>query len=341
MKKFKGLLLLLFAALILTSCQGGNNSTKEAGASQEGKDLEDVQFVLDWTPNTNHTGIYVAQEKGYYADEGLNLSIIQPPEDGAEALVASGKADFGISFQDVLAAAFSNDNPLPIQSVCAIIDHNTSGIISMKDKNITRPKDMEGHNYASWDNPIEQAIIKNVIAKDGGDPSKLEMIPSTATDAVSAIQSNIDTVWIYYAWDGIAAKVKNVDTNYFSFIDINPTFDYYSPVLISNDQLIEKNPDKVKAFVKATVKGYEYAMEHPEEAAEILCKANPELDKDLVLESQKWLASRYQGDAKQFGYVDPVRWNNFYKWLADEKLIQKPIEENHGFTNDFLPKENS
>lgn len=335
---FKKLTALALAACFLLTACGSKSQEKNAGAKSDQKNLKEVQFVLDWTPNTNHTGVYVADALGYYAEEGLKLNIVQPPEDGAEALVASGKADFGVSFQDVLAATFSNDNPLPITAICAIINHNTSGILSAKDKNITRPKDMEGHNYATWDNPIEQAIIKNVIQKDGGNPNKVEFIPSTATDAVSAIQSKIDTVWVYYAWDGLAAQVKNVPHNYFSFIDINPVFDYYSPVIISNNQLLKEDPETVKAFLRATVKGYQYAMENPDKAAEILCKANPELDKNLVLASQKWLADQYQADSKQFGYIDQTRWDRFYQWLADENLIKKPLDKGYGFTNDFLPQ---
>ena len=337
-KKFTALVLLL--SLLLTACGGKENKNNSTATTDKGskKDLKEVKFVLDWTPNTNHTGIYVADALGYYEEEGLKISIAQPPEDGAEALVASGKADFGVSFQDVLAAAFANETPLPITSVCAVIDHNTSGIISLKDKNITRPKDMENHNYATWDNPVEQAILKNVIQKDGGNPDLVEFIPSTATDAISAIQTNIDTVWVYYAWDGIAAQVKEVPTNYFPFKDINPVFDYYSPVIIANNSLLEKDPDMVKAFLRATVKGYRYAMENPDKAAEILCKANPELDKDLVLASQKWLTDQYQGDAKSFGFIDQDRWDSFYQWLADEGLIKNPIAKGHGFTNDFLPQ---
>ena len=335
---FKKLTALALAACFLLTACGPKSQEKNAGAKSDQKNLKEVQFVLDWTPNTNHTGVYVADALGYYAEEGLKLNIVQPPEDGAEALVASGKADFGVSFQDVLAATFSNDNPLPITAICAIINHNTSGILSAKEKNITRPRDMEGHNYATWDNPIEQAIIKNVIQKDGGNPDKVEFIPSTATDAVSAIQSKIDTVWVYYAWDGLAAQVKNVPHNYFSFIDINPVFDYYSPVIISNNQLLKEDPETVKAFLRATVKGYQYAMENPDKAAEILCKANPELDKDLVLASQKWLADQYQADSKQFGYIDQTRWDRFYQWLADENLIKKPLDKGYGFTNDFLPQ---
>ena len=98
--------------------------------------LEDVTIVLDWTPNTNHTGLYVAQKLGYFKKAGLNVKIIQPPEDGASVLVASGQAQFGIDFQDYMAAALTGDEALPITAIAAIIQHNTSGIISLKGKGI-------------------------------------------------------------------------------------------------------------------------------------------------------------------------------------------------------------
>lgn len=328
-KKFLSIVLMASLVLSLAAC-----GDKKAGEGQE----QEVTFVFDWVPNTNHTGIYVADEKGFYKEHGLKVNIVQPPEDGGESLVASGKAEFGVSFQDTMAAAWAKEDPLPITAILAIINHNTSGILSAKDKGILSPKDMTGHNYATWDSPVEQAILKNVIEKDGGDFSKVEMIPSTVTDAVSALQTNIDSLWVYYAWDGVAAKVKGLETNYFNFVDINPIFDYYSPFIFSSNQFIEEHPELVRAFVEATSKGYEYAIEHPEEAAEILCDRNPEIDKELAVESQKWLATQYQSDAPRFGEFDPVRWNNFYHWLWEEGLIEKEIEKDFGFTNEFLPK---
>ena len=117
------LLITAMFILMITGCGNADSNT-------DGKDLEKITFVLDWTPNTNHTGLYVAQELGYFEEAGLEVEIVQPPEDGAEVLVASGKAQFGVSFQDSLAPAFAGDNPLPITAVAGMIQHNTSGIIS-------------------------------------------------------------------------------------------------------------------------------------------------------------------------------------------------------------------
>ena len=324
--------LLMAAACILTVFAGCTKDEKDPGAQAKTK----LTVVLDWTPNTNHTGLYVAQKNGYFADNGLGVTIEQPPEDGAEALVASGKAQFGVSFQENVASALTADSPLPITAVAALIQHNTSGIISLKKNNITSPKDMAGHSYASWNTPIEKAILKDVIEKDGGDFSKVKMIYNSATDVVTALQTNIDTVWIYYAWDGIATEVKGLETNYFAFKDINPALDFYTPLLIANDSFLKEHPDQAKAFLKAARLGYEYSIEHPEEAAAILCEYAPETDKEIAVASQKYLASQYKAEVERWGEFDQKRWDTFYDWLYENKVIAKEIPDGKGFTNDYL-----
>ncbi|MCL2271154.1 MAG: ABC transporter substrate-binding protein, partial [Treponema sp.] len=102
------------------------------GCSGKKADANLVRLVLDWTPNTNHTGLYVALEKGWFAEEGLSVQIIQPPEDGALALLGSGNVEFAIDFQETMGPAIAKArDALPIQAVAAIISHNTSGIMSL------------------------------------------------------------------------------------------------------------------------------------------------------------------------------------------------------------------
>lgn len=237
----------------------------------------------------------------------------------------------------MIAPAFASDNPLPVTAVAALIQHNTSGIISLKGNGIETPKGMANKIYATWDMPIEKAIIKSVVEADGGDYGSIKMVPSTVTDVVTALNTDMDAIWVYYAWDGIATKVKGLETDFFAFKDINPVLDYYSPILIGNNEYIEKNKEKTEAFLKAVAKGYEYAIDNPGEAANILLKANPELDKELVQESQKWLADQYKAEVSQWGYIDQDRWDNFYFWLWEEGLIEKEIPSGFGFTNDYLP----
>lgn len=333
----KRIIAVALAALMTVSLTACGNDKKEIG--KDGKELKKVTFVLDWTPNTNHTGLYVAQEKGYFEEAGLAVDIVQPPEDGASALVASGKAEFGIDFQDYLAPAFASDAPLPITAVAALVQHNTSGIISRKGEGVESPKGMEGKTYATWDLEVEKSMIKNVVEADGGNYDKINMIPSNVTDEVTALKTKqVDTIWVYYAWGGIATEVKGLETDYFAFKDINPVFDYYTPVIVANNAFLENDPDTAKAFLDAVRKGYEDAIANPEEAADILCKAAPELDKELVLASQKWLANEYKSEVEQWGYIDQARWDTFYEWLYENKLIENEIPKGFGFSNDYLTK---
>ena len=328
-KKIFALLMVAIMVLSMTAC--GNKKTKDG--------LTKITFVLDWTPNTNHTGLYVAQAKGYFKEAGLEVEIVQPPEDGAEVLVAAGRAQFGISFQDSMAAALVGDDALPITAVAAVIQHNTSGIVSRKGEGMDTPKGLEGHKYATWQGPIELAMMEQVVEKDGGDFSKVEQIPSTVTDEVSALKTkSVDSIWIFYAWAGVKMELEELETDYFAFADIDEVFDYYTPVVIGNNSFLKENPEQAKAFLSALTKGYEFAIDNPEEAADIFCNANPELDKELVKASQIYLAEQYQADAKKWGYIDPVRWNNFYNWLNENDLVETDIPENTGFSNNYLPE---
>lgn len=336
MKKLLAVVLAAALALSAGACSSNQNSASDGTDSNAAQEKQKVTFVLDWGANTNHTGVFVAQKLGYYEEAGLDVTIADAPEDGATALVASGGAQFGVDFQDSLAPALNQG--LPVTAVAAIIQHNTSGIVSKKGNGITTPKGLEGKTYATWDMPVEQAILKSIVETDGGDFSKVNLVPSTVTDVISALESNIDAVWIYYAWDGVATKVKGYETDYITIRDIDPVFDYYTPVIIANNDFLSRNPETAKKFMAATAKGYEYAIENPKEAADILLESAEGLDEDIVYESQEWLADQYKAEVEQWGYIDPKRWNAFYQWLNENNLVEKPLEENEGFTNEYLPE---
>ena len=339
MKKI--LRVLLFSLLVILAVACGKKDSQGNGGNVEKKSDESpsakISIVLDWTPNTNHTGLFVAKELGYFKEEGLeNVEIVQPPEGSTTALIGAGGAQFGISFQDTLAKSFSSDNPVPVTAVAAIISHNTSGIISVKDKGIDSPKKLEGHKYATWDDEIEKAILKKIITDDGGDFKKVKMIPNTVTDVVTALKTDIDAVWVYYAWDGIATELAGLQTNFLNFADYGKELDYYSPVIIANNDYLKKNPEEAKKVLKAIKKGYEYSIKNPKEAAKILVKNAPELKLELVTASQEWLASKYTSYATEWGVIDQKRWDLFYEWLFKNGLIKKEIPKGYGFSNDYL-----
>ena len=143
-------------------------------------------------------------------------------------------------------------------------------------------------------------------------------------------------MWVYYAWDGVATELAGLQTNFLNFADYGKELDYYSPVIIANNDYLKKNPEEAKKVLRAIKKGYEYAIANPEEAAKILVKNAPELKLELVTESQKWLASKYKADAAEWGVIDQSRWDLFYEWLFKNSLIKKEIPKGYGFSNDYL-----
>lgn len=326
MKRLKRGAALLLAGVLLTTGAG-------CGKKADGV----ARLVLDWTPNTNHTGFYVALEKGYYADAGLTVEIMQPPEESALTLVAAGNAEFAVGFQESMGPSLASANPLPVTAVATLIQHNTSGILSLRDSGIESPAGLEGKRYATWESDYVTEVIRAIVEADGGNFDEVEFIPNAATDAISALQTDIDAIWVYYAWDGVAAEVAGVDCNYISLQEYVPELDNYTPVLVAGNAYLAEHPDQAKAFMEATARGYAFAIEFPDEAADILLKHAPELDAGLVRRSQHWLAGQYMAEEERWGYIDEARWAGFYGWMYDKGLLEKELGST-GFTNDFLPQ---
>ena len=339
-KKF-GAFLLLIMLTIVTACgnAGSSSSGEQSGTDKTAgnESLRDIKVVLDWTPNTNHTGLYAAVDQGFYKEEGLNVEIIQSGQAGADTMVASGEVPFGVSYQEGVTQARTQG--VPIVSIAAVIQHNTSGFAAPADRNINSPKDFEGKTYGGWGSPIDSAVLDTIMSLEGGDVDKVTNVNMGDADFFTAIKRDIDFAWIFYAWTGIEAQLRGEDIDMFYVKDYSEKLDYYTPVLISNEKTINEDPELVKAFMRATTKGYEYAIEHPEEAAGILSAAVPDLDKELVLASQKWLSPKYQDDASRWGEQKAEVWQNYSDWMVDHGLLDQPLEVEKAYTNEFLPTE--
>lgn len=329
----KGILLTIITVFLLSivGCQS-------APTKQTAKDLKKVTVVLDWFPNTNHTGLYVAKTKEYYKNQGLDVNIIQPGDNvTVEQMIASGKADFGISYQENVTSARAED--VPVVSIATIMQHNTSAFASLKKDNITSPKDFEGKRYGGWGSPAEEAAIASIMKQNNADFNKVNKIVLGQTDFLKSIGHDADFEWIYYGWDGIEAKRTGVDLNTIMVKDLNPALDYYSPVIITSEKNTKENKDLVTKFMAATAQGYDFAIKNPSEAADILIQNVPDINKDLVKESQKWVSTKYQDDSAQWGVQKESVWTNYMNFLYDNKVINKKIDVNAAFTNEFLPKE--
>lgn len=298
---------------------------------------QQVIVVLDWYPNTNHTGLYVALDKGYFAEEGLSVSIIEPAKLSAEQMVAMNHAHFGVSFQEFVT--FARAEGLPIVSIAAIVQHNTSGFAWLKSSGISSPKDWEGKTYGAWGTEVEEAILKTIAKKFGMDWNKIRMQTVGQLDFVTGLRQRVfDFQWVFYGWEVIAAKLAGLEVEFLALKDIDEVFDYYTPVLITSERLIQQSPELVRKFLKAVSRGYLYAIKNPEESAKILLKHAPELDEKLVLESQRFLSSKYWEDSPRWGWQDERVWRRFYEWMRENKLVGE-LQIERAFTNEFLPSE--
>jgi len=328
MKKLLSLILITGLLLIfLTGCD--NSEVKQK------TELTKVTVLLDWIPNTNHTGLYVAKDQGYFTEQGLEVEIIQPAEGGTAQLIAAGKGDFGISYQEEMTIARSQN--IPVVAIAAVIQHNTSGFASPVEKEIKTPADFEGKSYGGWGSPAETAMIKALMNKYGADFNKVEMVNIGSADFFTSMEKGIDFAWIYWGWTGIEAEQKGMDLNFIKLRDENEALDFYTPVIIANEQKLKDDPELVKKFLKACSKGYEFAIKNPEEAGEILINNVPDLDKDLVMASQKYLADEYQADAARWGEMKREVWEKYANFMFENNLIEENIDPEQAFTNDFLP----
>jgi ABC-type nitrate/sulfonate/bicarbonate transport system substrate-binding protein len=330
-KKIVSLFLAVLMVIGLASC----NSSEKVDETSENNTLKEVSIVLDWTPNTNHTGIYVAKEKGYFKKHGLEVDIIMPGDAGADQLVATGKSQFGVSYQESITQA--RIQGVPLVSLAAVIQHNTSGFASPKAKNIVSPKDFAGKTYGGWGSPVEKAVITSIMNKENADVNKVKIISMGDADFFTAVNRDVDFAWIYYGWTGVEAEIRNEPINMVYLTDYSEKLDYYTPVISTNEDMLKNDAETVKEFMAALTEGYQFAIENPSDSADILIKAVPELDKELVKKSQEWLSPKYQDDAPRWGEQKLEVWENYSTWMFENGLLEKELDAKEAFTNEYLP----
>jgi len=296
-----------------------------------------LTVMLDWVPNTNHTGLFVAAAKGYFADAGLEVSIVQPGEVYAEQAVSGGAADFGISFQEQVTLAHAQD--IPLVSIAAILQHNTSGFASLAERNVQTPADWEGLRYGSFASPFEAPTLKVLMACAGGDFDRLEVVDTGFTDPLSLLKERkIDLAWIFYGWQGKQAELQGIPLRIVMMEDWTSCVpDYYTPVLITSQKTLQERPEIVRSFLQAVSRGYQFAIDDPDSAAAILLQAAPELDPALVRASQAWLSPRYQAEAPRWGEQELGVWQAYADWMLQHGILSQPIDVPSTFTNEFLP----
>lgn len=300
-------------------------------------ELTDVTVILDYVPNTNHTGMYVALERGYYAEAGLNVTIIEPTEGATNTLIAVGKGDIGVSYQEDVTIARTLDEPLPIRAIATLIQHNTSGFVSWVGKDITSVADFEGKTYAGWGGPGEEAVLRAVMEAEGLDFSTLNMVISDGS-GFTALEGDVDIEWFFEGWDCVTCQLNGFEVNYMPLNELDPRLDYYTPVLITNEDMIANHPETLRAFLAATERGYQDAIADPAGCAAVLQKYAPDYSLEMLTISQEYLAKEFVADADRWGEMQQSVWDNYTEFMVEYGVIDAPIDSAELFTNEFLPE---
>src|SRR5436190_17234951 len=310
------------------------------------KQLTSMNLALDWTPNTNHTGIYVALAQGWYRAEGIDLHLLPYSANvSPDVLVSSGKADVGVSFTEGIVSDAAVGQP--VVSIAAIIQHNTSALVTLASSGLNRPRDLDGKIFGGFGAPHESAVVGEIIQKDGGKGQFKNV--TLSVDAMQALESHrIDFVWVYEGWEVIQANRAGVKLNVFPITNYGVA-DYYTPNLITSPNEIKQKPALLHKFMAATSCGYEYARTHAHEAAQMLLKS-PEVpagtfpDPGLVFASQAYLSPRYADPGRKWGLQDAAAWHAYPQFIMDSGGVldasNKPVHSMNLdtlYTNQFLP----
>jgi ABC-type nitrate/sulfonate/bicarbonate transport system substrate-binding protein len=305
-----------------------------------------VRLALDWTPNTNHTGFFVAQHEGWYADAGIDLKVVPYTGTTPELLAAAHQAECGISFQDSLTFAVAAG--ADIKSVMAILQHTAQEIAVLAGSGITRPAQLDGRTYAGFGYPNEEPTIRAVIQHDGGDGTfKAVVLDTAAYEALYARRA--DFAIVFTAWEGIEARQRDVELRTFAFTDYGFP-DFYQVVLACDASWLAREPEVARQFVAATVRGFELAAGDPVKAASMLIEENPGVfaaNPVLPVTSARFLADGgyYVDDQGRVGPQTLEKWKAYSGFLYEAGLLVdeagKPLTEPPDyaalFTNDFLP----
>lgn len=321
-------------ALVLAGCGAG------AGEAAGQK----IRIALDWIPNTNHTGLYVAQQEGWFREAGLDVEFLPYNNSSPDTLVSSGAAEFGISFQD--SFTFSRAAGAEITSVMAVLQHWASEIAVRADRtDITSPRDLDGKTYGGFGGPGEVPKMRAVIRSAGGAGTFETVVLGTA--AYEALYAGeVDFTEPFVAWEGIEAEMRGLPLKTFAYADFGFP-DAYSVVLIGNTPWLQANPDLATRFVQAVQRGYQLGADDPARGVELLTAANPGVfsEPELVSRSQEMLAQRYLRD--ESGRVGPQtleRWSGYSGFVVDSGVLTgpdgAPLTERPDFstwfTNDYL-----
>ena len=303
---------------------------------QAARPITEIRLALDWYPNANHAGIFIAQEKNYFLEEGLKVEIYTPSDPSTVLqTVGAGSDEFGISYQPDLILA--RDKGIPVVSVGAIVQHPLNVVMFLKEKQIKSPKDLKGRKIAYPGIPLNEAILDTMLKFDGlSGIEDVEMI-NTGWDLVPpVIGKKVDAcIGCYISHETIMATNEGYPVEVIHFTDWGVP-DYYELILVTGDKYLNENKDVIRKFTKALRKGYEDAMKSSDDAIKIL-SLNNEIDLEIETPGIEILQG-FWDDGDGFGFQSSSKWSKFILWMKERDLIDNDILVESVFSNQFFVK---
>lgn len=283
---------------------------------------------LDWFANTNHTGFLVAEKKGYFKEAGLRVELAGD----VHGVLDYQEADFVLGPQVSILSKIANG--IPLTAVATLTQRCDSGIVSLKESGITAPRFLEGRRLTHWAPKWFHGVIGEAMRLDGGDYSKVKLVPMDVGDIVGTLGQFADATWVYENWENQVLLEAGLEINYFALADIDPLFDFCAPSIAASRSVLETRPTEVSAFLKALDRGYIYAAHQPEEAVLLVREGLPKVSDSLLIRSQRHLAGILLDESGHWGYIEPKRWDRMADWLiANGYYDQRRDSE---YTNEFL-----
>lgn len=328
MKKWLLLIIASILSIALTACGGEKNTSTQNNENNppEIKEVKEVSIMLDWYPNAVHSFLYVAEEKGYFVEEGIKVDIQYPtnPTDPLN-LAAAGKVTLGLYYQPDVIMARANED-VPVKSVASIVRSPLNHVVFMKDSPIQTPKDLEGKKVGYPGIALNESLLNTMIQQDGGDPSKVEMIDVGFELGSSIVAEKVDAViGAYINHEVPVLKNQGYETRYFNPVDYGVPA-YSELVLVTSDDTWADEKDSIQAFWRAAKKGYDFMKENPEEALQILLNNQDEANFPLVPEVEKEslniLLPKMEAENGEFGSQTTESWQQVTDWLVEAGLIE-------------------
>ncbi|MCI6690247.1 MAG: ABC transporter substrate-binding protein [Clostridiaceae bacterium] len=307
-----------------------NSAAETADTQTDNKDLREVNVVLDWYPNAIHTFLYTAIERGYFAEEGLDVKIHFPANDNdALALVAAGKAEIGMYYQQDVIQAVANQGT-GIKSIGAIVQSPLNVILSLKDKNITKPEDLVGKTIGYGGTVLSEALVKCMMENVGADASDVNMINVGFELMSSMTTGNVDaTIGCLVNHEVPQLEEEGFDVNYFSVSGYGIP-NYYEEVFLTNDDLLENEPEVVAGFLRAAKKGFDDFKADPDGCLAILMNNQNEenfpLTQSVEEQSCETLIPLMETEDAAFLTQTDECWQENIDWMLENQLIDKAVD---------------